>query len=709
MGASISGRKIRLSLKVALVATLLGAWVIAHQVPAVADPGKNAHVQAFAQLLNEVAPKALDAEGPPTLFTLRSLAPHLRHRISAKDPSGSEVLLDMIKQQDDKNPIRISNPELREHLFAAPHDGAELDKLIELHVQGLAAARETTQLADVLSVLVVVLTWPATHADLGERQQWTDADQKKWAGRVAEREKDLASLERMAAVLAVNSRDGARLSDGGGWHVAKGVHSRLNNSYEWFRWRNVVVPLLLAADFDNPTWLKPRPRKDKEGKDIPAEWVLQRDSEGLIEEWYRGVMDYWQSRADANAGIWAQLNGGKEPLRPDLLKSLIEPVHDPLNQSPPAPPLLLHPALPIQDERKKQSWVKSQAQLSPIIAAWLNSKDPEVLQLVRASNGSSKSFSSDPVVLSQKGRRITQDSFKRWEAAAERRYPARLWELRDFRPQGSDAFNTYFRRKDPLPVKDHHDFLLSEPVRNGFAQDVYQNGIPPQATELRELYQEHRLVYDLNGVVQRPKVHELELWGRLDYLAPFEPFVDVKDGNGLWTDYPHLRSAYYAATGMSSHALPEDSEIASNVMQALETPHSPFLTRAATVVMIHQMTFTASGYGVPDKPATDLARTLTSPHILYRSKLKGQLVDALGAFNGDKPGVSAWSPLPLAFVVLDLMLADAAGSLNGFDEGSLGAYPTEDNQWQSVGTVAAASDKLSRRYITKPTEALAGR
>src|SRR5690606_24523636 len=195
MGSPISWRKVRLSLKVTLVATLLGAWVLAHQVPAVAEPGKNAHVRAFAQLLNNVAPENVtpEAEGQSTLFPLRSLAPHLSQRIGAKDPSGAVALLEIIKQQDEEDTIRISNTELRKDLIAAPQDGAELDVLIERHVQGLAASRETKPLADILSVLVVVLTWPATHADLGERQQWTDADQKKWAGRVAEREKDLAS------------------------------------------------------------------------------------------------------------------------------------------------------------------------------------------------------------------------------------------------------------------------------------------------------------------------------------------------------------------------------------------------------------------------------------------------------------------------------------------------------------------------------------
>ncbi len=215
--------------------------------------------------------------------------------------------------------------------------------------------------ATALSAAAIALAWPAASSDL-ERIRQQDL---KTLNAIA---RDFAHASAEYGILAENFR---------GWTVIEETQKKLKGTWTWHRWRNLIVPEMLVADFDNPRWLHEVSDKKNHAK-VPAT---------LIQDWADTNLKTWCEPIDVESGKekWT-LDGikGATPSdrRAGALNGLRFPL-DGLNH----PPLLVHPAVHRwATELKNQNissdsrdglgkWIFEQSLGSPIACAWLQKEN----------------------------------------------------------------------------------------------------------------------------------------------------------------------------------------------------------------------------------------------------------------------------------------------------------------------------------------------
>lgn len=225
-----------------------------------------------------------------------------------------------------------------------------------------ASFKNDDDLAMALSAAAIALAWPAASSDL-ERIRQQDL---KTLNAIA---RDFAHASAEYGILAENFR---------GWTVIEETQKKLKGTWTWHRWRNLIVPEMLVADFDNPHWLHAIDN-DKDSK--------SKDAELMIKDWADTNLKTWCEPIDVESGKekWT-LDGikGATPSdrRAGALNGLCFPL-DGLNH----PPLLVHPAVHRwATELKNQNissdsrdglckWIFEQSLGSPIACAWLQKEN----------------------------------------------------------------------------------------------------------------------------------------------------------------------------------------------------------------------------------------------------------------------------------------------------------------------------------------------
>ncbi len=290
-----------------------------------------------------------------------------------------------------------------------------------------ASFKNDDDLAMALSAAAIALAWPAASSDL-ERIRQQDL---KTLNAIA---RDFAHASAEYGILAENFR---------GWTVIEETQKKLKGTWTWHRWRNLIVPEMLVADFDNPHWLHAIDN-DKDSK--------SKDAELMIKDWADTNLKTWCEPIDVESGKekWT-LDGikGATPSdrRAGALNGLCFPL-DGLNH----PPLLVHPAVHRwATELKNQNissdsrdglckWIFEQSLGSPIACAWLqkeNRANENVAKLclfARARGHFAGASVAPEVEKVLKDAKLEGQSYEqtlaRWSNAAQRgyfeRYPTKV-------------------------------------------------------------------------------------------------------------------------------------------------------------------------------------------------------------------------------------------------------------------------------------------
>lgn len=224
-----------------------------------------------------------------------------------------------------------------------------------------ASFKNDDDLAMALSAAAIALAWPAASSDLERIRQ-----------------QDLKTLNAIARDFAHASAEYGILAENFlGWTVIEETQKKLKGTWTWHRWRNLIVPEMLVADFDNPRWL----HEVSDTTDHAKVYAT------LIQEWADTNLKTWCEPIDVESGKekWT-LDGikGATPSdrRAGALNGLRFPL-DGLNH----PPLLVHPAVHRwATELKNQNissdsrdglckWIFEQSLGSPIACAWLQKEN----------------------------------------------------------------------------------------------------------------------------------------------------------------------------------------------------------------------------------------------------------------------------------------------------------------------------------------------
>lgn len=272
--------------------------------------------------------------------------------------------------------------------------------------------------ATALSAAAIALAWPAASSDL-ERIRQQDL---KTLNAIA---RDFAHASAEYGILAENFR---------GWTVIEETQKKLKGTWTWHRWRNLIVPEMLVADFDNPRWLHEVSDKKNHAK-VPAT-LIQEWADTNLKTWCEPINEKDDGKRWTLDGI---TNAKSSDRRAGALNGLRFPL-DGLNH----PPLLVHPAVhrwatELKDRNISSQyqdglgkWIFKQSLGSPIACAWLQEEnkannDVATLCLFARARGHFAGASVAPEVeVVLKNAVLNGQSYEqtlaRWSNAAQRGY-----------------------------------------------------------------------------------------------------------------------------------------------------------------------------------------------------------------------------------------------------------------------------------------------